>query len=108
MTILLVEDDKTIALGLEYSLQQEGFETIHAVDVASAKSMISASIESISLCLLDLSLPDGSGYELCELVKGKKDIPVIFLTVVDDEVNVVMGLDMARTITLPSRFEFVS
>ncbi|MFB4161386.1 response regulator transcription factor [Geomicrobium sp. JSM 1781026] len=105
MTILLVEDDKTIALGLEYSLQQEGFETIHAVDVASAKSMISASIESISLCLLDLSLPDGSGYELCELVKGKKDIPVIFLTVVDDEVNVVMGLDMGADdyITKPFR-----
>ncbi|GAK10752.1 response regulator transcription factor [Geomicrobium sp. JCM 19039] len=105
MTILLVEDDKTIALGLEYSLQQEGFETIHAVDVACAKSMISASIESISLCLLDLSLPDGSGYELCELVKGKKDIPVIFLTVVDDEVNVVMGLDMGADdyITKPFR-----
>ena len=55
--------------------------------------------------MFDLSLPDGSGYDLCKLVKAKKDIPVIFLTVVDDEVNVVMGLDMGADdyITKPFR-----
>lgn len=52
-----------------------------------------------------MSLPDGSGYELCELVKSKSDKPVIFLTALDDEVNVVMGLDMGADdyITKPFR-----
>ncbi|EZH65676.1 transcriptional regulator [Bacillaceae bacterium JMAK1] len=105
MGILLVEDDKTIALGLEYSLQQEGYGTTHKANFASAQEYIESSLEDVQLCVFDLSLPDGSGYELCKLVKQKKDIPVIFLTVVDDEVNVVMGLDMGADdyITKPFR-----
>ncbi|WP_413377639.1 response regulator transcription factor [Alkalihalobacillus sp. 1P02AB] len=105
MKILLVEDDKTIALGLEYSLQQEGYETILCHDVQSAKEVIASKLKGISLCLFDLSLPDGSGYELCQQVKKNGDVPVIFLTVVDDEVNVVMGLDMGADdyITKPFR-----
>ncbi len=94
MKILLVEDDRTIASGLEYSLHQEGFQTICCYDAASAKKVITTSLENVDLCLLDLSLPDGSGYDLCKLIKSIRDIPVIFLTAYDDEVNVVMGLDL--------------
>lgn len=105
MKILVVEDDRTIASGLTYSLEQEGFETILCHTVASAKGEIEVQLDSMDLCLLDLSLPDGSGYELCELVKKQRDIPVIFLTAFDDEVNVVMGLDMGADdyITKPFR-----
>ncbi|WHY88950.1 response regulator transcription factor [Neobacillus novalis] len=105
MKILLVEDDKTIAAGLEYSLQQDQFATILCHDAASAKKVIADEIEQFALCLFDLSLPDGSGYELCQLVKERSDIPVIFLTAIDDEVNVVMGLDMGADdyITKPFR-----
>src|SRR5690625_1671144 len=105
MNILLVEDDKTIATGLEYSLQQEGYSTIICYDYRSAKEVITEQLDKISLCLFDLSLPDGSGYDLCKLVKEQRDIPVIFLTVIDDEVNVVMGLDMGADdyITKPFR-----
>ncbi|AQS58231.1 response regulator transcription factor [Desulforamulus ferrireducens] len=105
MKILLVEDDKTIAAGLEYTLQQEGFATVLCLDVASAKKVIAEELEQFALCLFDLALPDGSGYELCKLVKERSDIPVIFLTAVDDEVNVVMGLDMGADdyITKPFR-----
>lgn len=105
MTILLVEDDKTIVSGLEYSLQQEQYTTIVCYDVASAKRVIADNLSQISLCLFDLSLPDGSGYELCKMVKERSDTPVIFLTAVDDEVNVVMGLDMGADdyITKPFR-----
>lgn len=100
-----MEDDKTIASGLEYSLQQDHFSTVLCYDVASAKKMIAEDIDQFALCLFDLTLPDGSGYELCKIVKAKKDIPVIFLTVIDDEVNVVMGLDMGADdyITKPFR-----
>ncbi len=105
MKILLVEDDKTIASGLEYSLQQDDFSTILCYDASSAKKILSEQLEQISLCLFDLSLPDGSGYDLCKMVKEKSDIPVIFLTAVDDEVNVVMGLDMGADdyVTKPFR-----
>ena len=105
MKIFLVEDDKTIATGLEYSLQQEDFTTILCHNAESAKRVISEQIDEIDLCLFDLSLPDGSGYELCEAVKKRGDKPVIFLTALDDEVNVVMGLDMGADdyITKPFR-----
>ncbi|OME95391.1 MULTISPECIES: response regulator transcription factor [Paenibacillus] len=105
MKILLVEDDKTIASGLEYSLQQDGFSTVLCYDVVSAKKVLAEDIDQFALCLFDLSLPDGSGYELCKMVKEQRDIPVIFLTAIDDEVNVVMGLDMGADdyITKPFR-----
>lgn len=105
MKILLVEDDKTIASGLEYSLQADGYETVTCHSAESAKAVVRERLTEIDLCLLDLSLPDGSGYELCEMVKNRSDKPVIFLTALDDEVNVVMGLDMGADdyITKPFR-----
>ncbi|MEI5907519.1 response regulator transcription factor [Bacillus spongiae] len=105
MKILLVEDDKTIATGLEYSLQQDQFSTVLCHDVASAKKIISEGLSQFALCLFDVSLPDGTGYELCQYVKEISDIPVIFLTASDDEVNIVMGLDMGADdyITKPFR-----
>lgn len=105
MKILLVEDDRTIASGLEYSLQQDHFETILCYDATSAKETLSEQLSELTLCIFDLSLPDGSGYELCKIVKEQSDIPVIFLTAIDDEVNVVMGLDMGADdyITKPFR-----
>ncbi|MZQ80601.1 response regulator [Paenibacillus sp. 5J-6] len=105
MSILLVEDDKTIASGLEYSLQQDQFSTVLCHDVETAKRVLETHINQFELCLIDLSLPDGSGYEICKLVKEQSDIPVIFLTAIDDEVNVVMGLDMGADdyITKPFR-----
>ena len=105
MKILLVEDDKTIASGLEYSLQQDQFKTVLCYDVASAKKVLAEDINQFTLCLFDLSLPDGSGYDLCKIVKERSDIPVIFLTAMDEEVNVVMGLDMGADdyITKPFR-----
>ncbi|GAA0315821.1 response regulator transcription factor [Oceanobacillus oncorhynchi subsp. oncorhynchi] len=110
MKLLIVEDDKTIASGLEYSLSQEGYEVIVCHHAQGAEEMIDTEINSISLCLFDLSLPDGSGYDLCRRVKESADVPVIFLTVADDEVNVVMGLDMGADdyITKPFRIRELS
>lgn len=98
-----MEDDKTIGAGLEYSLQQEGYTTLLCQDVASGREALNKN--QFDLCLLDLSLPDGSGYELCKIAREKWDIPIVFLTACDDEVNVVMGLDMGADdyITKPFR-----
>ena len=101
MKILLVEDDITIANGIEYSLVQEGFVVQKADTVASA---IESICDDIDLYLLDLTLPDGNGYEICKKIKDSVDKPVIFLTACDEEVNVVMGLDMGADDYITKRF----
>lgn len=103
MKLLLVEDDKTIALGLEYSLQQEGYTVVLCHDVASGKKALTQ--HTFELCIFDLTLPDGSGYELCKLARERWDIPVIILTACDEEVNIVMGLELGADdyITKPFR-----
>ncbi|NLL00915.1 MAG: response regulator transcription factor [Clostridiales bacterium] len=101
--LLLVEDDEAIALGLDYSLSQENYEVIVCSNASTAKHAIMK--EEFDIALLDISLPDGNGFELCKLVKEIKDVPVIFLTARDDEGSVVMGLDIGGDdyITKPFR-----
>jgi len=103
MKILFVEDDRIIASGLCYSLAQEGYEVTHCLNAAEAETALVKN--SYDLAILDINLPDGSGYDICRKIKEKTDIPVIFLTAIDDEVNVVMGLDMGADdyITKPFR-----
>lgn len=92
MNIFLLEDDEAIGMGLSYSLENEGYTVTRAATVARAKEIIGR--EDFSLYILDLTLPDGNGYEICKIIKAKGDYPVIFLTAFDDEVNVVMGLEL--------------
>lgn len=101
--LLLVEDDKAIVLGLEYSLKQEGFEVTVCYNAANAISKISKEIFDIAL--IDISLPDGNGFDICRKMKETTDTPVIFLTALDDEGSTVMGLDIGADdyITKPFR-----
>lgn len=92
MNILMLEDDPAIAQGLRYSLESEGYTVTHCATVTQALEAVGAG--RFDLCLLDLTLPDGSGYDVCKAIKAKDDTPVIFLTAFDDEVNVVMGLEL--------------
>lgn len=103
MKILIVEDDKTISDGLKYYLECEHYDVTVSADVKSALSAIKN--EGFELCLLDLSLPDGSGFEICSYIKENYNAPVIFLTATDDELSVVRGLDMGADdyITKPFR-----
>lgn len=103
MRLLLVEDDEAIAVGLEYSLSQEGFEVITCYNAASALERIAA--EGFDFAIIDISLPDGNGFDVCKKLKEKGDTPVIFLTARDDEGSVVMGLDIGADdyITKPFR-----
>lgn len=89
--ILLVEDDKSLAIGITYTLKEEGFECSHAQNVAEARQLFDSYYD---LVLMDVELPDGNGYDLCQEIRSKSDVPIIFLTSYDDEVNIVMGLDM--------------
>ncbi len=103
MKILLVEDDRAIVAGLTYLFEEEGFESLVCDDYSQALEAIRT--EDFDLALLDVSLPDGSGYDLCKAIKTKAEIPVIMLTAMDSEVNVVMGLDIGADdyITKPFR-----
>lgn len=92
MRVLLVEDDEAIRLGLTYSLKKEGYEVAAAENAEEAKSAWKQ--EKYEICVLDINLPDGSGYDLCRCIKQAEDVPVIFLTAIDAEVNVVMGLEI--------------
>ena len=90
--ILLIEDNEIITKGLKYSLEQENFEIETAENIVTAKTKIKK--QRYDLYLLDIGLPDGNGYEICNYIKSKEDVPVIFLTAKDEESDVVQGLDM--------------
>lgn len=92
MKLFVLEDDAAIGMGLSYSLKNEGYDVTVAKNVKSAYEILNK--ETFSLYILDLTLPDGSGYDVCREIKKSGDFPVIFLTAYDDEVNVVIGLDL--------------
>ena len=89
--ILLIEDDSTIARGLVYSLEQEGWNVTSKSTLQQGQKALEA--ERFDLLLADVGLPDGSGYELCTAAK-KRGTPVIFVTALGDEGSVVLGLDL--------------
>lgn len=92
MKILLVEDNEAIIMGLEYLLTQEGYQAVTARSIQEAYDAVEK--KSVDLILLDISLPDGNGFDFCKYVKKESDISVIFLTAKEEEADVVKGLDM--------------
>lgn len=92
MRIFVLEDDEAIGIGLSYTLESEKYEVTLVKTVAEAKKTVENG--EFDLYILDLTLPDGNGYEVCSLIKSKGDLPVIFLTAYDDEINVVTGFEL--------------
>lgn len=91
MEILLVEDNEILAKGIIYSLEQEKFEVIHKTNVKETIKFLER--EKTKLIILDISLPDGNGFDLYEKNIKDKNIPTIFLTAKDDEDDIVKGLE---------------
>ncbi|MCQ2540298.1 MAG: response regulator transcription factor [Acetatifactor sp.] len=93
--ILVLEDDRALAMGIEYALQAEGYEVLCAFDLQEARNMLGKEENKpLSLLLLDVCLPDGTGYELCDEVrKSGNQVPIIFLTAMSEEVSIVRGLE---------------
>lgn len=90
--IFLLEDDLALINGLSFALKKEGFELDVARTLAEAGNMwIDGKYD---LLILDVSLPDGTGFELCRKVRQISKVPIIFLTAADDEIDIVMWLDM--------------
>ncbi len=99
--ILLAEDDSSLAYGLIYSLEREGYEVLHAPDCETVYKLFS---DDVSLILLDIMLPDGSGYDVCREIRKNSSVPIIFLTACDSEVNIITGLDMGADDYIPKPF----
>lgn len=104
--ILLVEDDDALALGMKYTLENEGFNVLRGTSIEDSKEVL-CSNEKIDVILLDLTLPDGSGYDLCKYIREKSSVPIIFLTAMDEEANVVLAFDLGGDdyITKPIRIK---
>ena len=91
--ILLLEDDVSLIDGLTYSLRRQGYELEVVRTVAEALALLH-NLSQYVLLLLDVTLPDGTGFEVCEQVRAKNQlIPIIFLTASDEEVSIIRGLD---------------
>ena len=91
--ILLVEDDMPLAMATAFALETENFKVTHVSSLAYAHKTLSS--ETFSLILLDVNLPDGNGYDFCKSIREKgHTIPIIFLTALDEEVNVIQGLEV--------------
>lgn len=95
MKILVIEDEPDIRRNLEYNITREGYNVLTAASLSEAEHIVNK--QSISLILLDLMLPDGSGLELCKKLKANSEteaIPIIILTAKDDEVDRVVGFEL--------------
>lgn len=90
--ILLVEDDRMIIENLTEFLKTEGFQVWSADGQEKAMKILRN--QHFDLILLDITLAQGNGYSTCTQIKSHYEIPIIFLTALDDEFSVVTGLDM--------------
>ena len=90
--LFLLEDDLSLINGLSFAFKKQGFE----LDVAGTLEEANALWMDgrYDLLILDVSLPDGSGFEFCKKVRQASKVPIIFLTASDEEMNIIMGLDI--------------
>lgn len=90
--IFYVEDDLSLINGLSFAIKKQGYE----IDIARTSS----EAENLwmngkyDLVILDVSLPDGSGCDLCKKIRQNSKVPIIFLTAADEETDIIMGLDI--------------
>ena len=99
--ILLVEDDEAMADSLIFALEAEQFTVRHAATLEEAEQ----GCKGVDLIILDVSLPDGCGFDFCKRLRQRENCPVIFLTARDDEADIVHGLELGADdyITKPFR-----
>ena len=90
--ILYVEDDLSLIDGLKYTLETSGYMIDISRTVKEALTLFKQS--QYDLLLLDVTLPDGTGFDICREVRKLSTVPIIFLTASDEEISIVRGLDM--------------
>lgn len=90
--ILFVEDDLSLINGLSFAMKKQGYE----IAVARTRRDAEQSWQDgpYDLVILDVSLPDGTGYDLCQIIRQISKVPIMFLTAADEETDMIMGLDL--------------
>lgn len=89
--ILLVEDNNSIVKGLKYTLEQNNYQVIVAFNYEEGKSKLN---DTIDLVILDITLPDGNGYEICKKIKESYRMPCLFLSAKNEEEEIIRGLEL--------------
>ena len=102
--ILLLEDDLSLIDGLKFAFKKENYDLDVARTISEADKLLSE--RKYDLLILDVSLPDGSGFEICKKVRQTSKVPIIFLTASDEEINIIMGLDMGGDDYITKPFKF--
>ncbi len=92
MKILIIEDDLSLINGLSFVIKKQGYELDIARTSCEANEIWSDG--KYDLVILDVSLPDGSGFDICKKIRKVSKVPIIFLTAADEEADIIMGLDM--------------
>ena len=88
----MLEDDLSLVNGLSFAFKKRGFQTDIARTLREAEAFWA--VGNYDLLVLDVSLPDGTGFSFCEKVRQSSKVPIIFLTASDEETSIIMGLDM--------------
>ena len=104
-TILLIEDDEAVAKGLQYGLEDEGFTVIH--EKLGLEGLAKLQKSSVHILLLDIRLPDISGFDLCKKIREKAyKLPILMLTARDEEVDKILGLELGADDYIIKPFSF--
>ncbi|GHT97152.1 DNA-binding response regulator [Spirochaetia bacterium] len=90
--ILIVEDDKSLNRGIALVFNQDGMNIMQAYDLKTAREIFAAS--NVDLIILDINLPDGNGLDFCKAVRASSNVPIIFLTANDMEIDIVTGFEL--------------
>ena len=90
--IFFVEDDLSLINGLSFAIRKQGYELTIARTIAEAEKLWANG--NYDLAVLDVTLPDGSGFDICQKIRASSKVPIMFLTAADEETNIIMGLDI--------------
>ena len=90
--IFLLEDDLSLINGLSFAIKKQGYEIDVARTTLEAEGMWNQ--DRYNLAILDVSLPDGSGFDFCKRIRETSKLPIMFLTAADEETDIIMGLDI--------------
>lgn len=92
MKILIIEDDLSLINGLSFAIKKQGYDLDIARTTFEADTIWAD--RKYDLVILDVSLPDGSGFDICRKIRETSKVPIIFLTAADEETDIIMGLDI--------------
>ena len=90
--LFLLEDDLSLINGLSFAIKKQGYEIVIARTTLEADTLWADG--KYNLVILDVSLPDGSGFDFCKKIRQISKVPVMFLTAADEETDIIMGLDI--------------